>query len=526
MLLGLMALVTSCSYEMPEVVTSPKAKEDVEPDMRTVRLSMVLPTTMGSRAASGENANISRYILEVYEDELCNKLCLREMNTDGDFDLDLDVKQSYYVFGWADEGDKSAYNYDPDKGLINITLKDNSLPTIAHKGKSMVSGRDLSEGIFLLDMKHAVAKVVLQTTTPLAANSAKLEVPTHPRYNAVVQSVMESSVSVDVKGPAADITEASEESPVNVAELYVLADKQEAVNIKLQYTLTPDDVSQPYTKTLSGATIRADRRTVLVGDIAGMRSTKMKIKFNLDSDWDGDNVTIPGDDGEKPVDPDDSKEPDDPSNPYAVIALDGKDANAIVAEINAAVTSGKTNIRLTGPVFDGLFRSQNRFGSTHKYTNIDLSQTTDWAVIGNKLPDNAFFAANVEHVYLPVEVTVLGGNAFYMSGITSIQLPGVTELGVGCFQECWKLTEIDAPKATVIKGNALACSDLRTLKLTAGTIDLDPYAMGSASPSQIDLWLNVSVESEVTASSIDWKGRTWQSITLVNADGSINKVIQ
>lgn len=84
--------------------------------------------------------------------------------------------------------------------------------------------------------------------------------------------------------------------------------------------------------------------------------------------------------------------------------------------------------------------------------------------------ENAFqSAADLESITLPEGLTTIGDNAFYQSGVKTVNLPStLSSLGTSAFRECVNLKSIALPDALVdIKESAFdGCSTLKTLTLS------------------------------------------------------------
>lgn len=124
-------------------------------------------------------------------------------------------------------------------------------------------------------------------------------------------------------------------------------------------------------------------------------------------------------------------------------------------------------------------------------------------------------------LYAP-KVQTIGMDAFAYTGLTSVDIQEVTNIGAFAFSACTKLTSINLPKATSIAGGAfLGCSKLTNVVLNAeGMITLGTSVFGSSNEN-IDLVLNLDKQNEVAAEGNVWNGYTFKSIQFSSADGTI-----
>lgn len=279
-MLGIAAMLASCSNE--DVLQGGGESNGL------LRITAQLENGMKTRAADDENSGINRYVLEVYtiaadgtetKDEQ-----LSTSNATGTFDLQLDRSENYRFYCWADEGEQA---YNVDNGLANITLNQGINPTIAHRGwtEEIVSGS--TSGPMDIPMKHAVAKVVLKTTTSLGVGEAKVETGTYTQYNAITNEYTEPATEkVSGTGPEADITITDDGTPVEALSFYILTDKvTQAVDLKY----TPAGGTDTYTYTLDNVPFEADCRTILTGDLEGLWFNTASVTATLDEDWTDEN---------------------------------------------------------------------------------------------------------------------------------------------------------------------------------------------------------------------------------------------
>lgn len=514
-LMGMAAVACSCSSdEVPDDASN------------LITINAVLDNAPGSRAADNENDGINRYILEVYVDGAVTKNeQLSDRNDNGSFQLKLDIEKSYLIYCWADEGTNSAYNVD--NGLSNITLIDGKNPTIAHKGKYAIPANAFQETQINMPLTHAVAKIALQTQSALEANSARVDVLTYSGYDVIADGVTGSTKTFSGPvGPAARITDASADNPAGVVEFYTLV-QNETCDVTLHYTIKPNDFTDTYATVKTNVPVVADKRTILVGDIAGLQFNTAGITAKLADTWTaiGNEVPIPGSGGgtvTEPEVPDNPEVPDTPSDPNQAINVSGKTKEAIQAEIKAAAEAGSTEIKLTGTVSEEMFPLVD---SSVELALLDLSQTTGWESLDYTLPNAAFRSTKISQVILSEQIRTLGEEAFRATQLTSIVLPGVQTLQANCFTSSGTLKEIDAPLVTSIARGALSCPYLEILKLTANAnISVDQSAFTNMN-TDVALWLNVSAKSQVTAGTHRWNSIKWKSITFVNNDGSVSETI-
>ena len=285
-MLGIAAMLASCSSE--DLLQGTNADSDV------VHITAQLADGMKTRAAVGEDPNestgVDRYVLNAYEVGADGQVSDQKANVtivnlgSGNFTAKLDRKKTYKFYCWADEGEESSYTIGADDDLSSITLKENKKPTIAHRGVSdVVNGAN--DATVTIQMTHAVAKAVLQTTSPLSvANTAKLSTKTYKMYNAITGEVSGENTDIEVTN-GAEVTGASKENPVEVLQFYTLIGKKETLPATISYTTKAGDFSDSYTHEFSNAPFQADYRTVFKGDIAGLQYSNASVTATLDGDW-------------------------------------------------------------------------------------------------------------------------------------------------------------------------------------------------------------------------------------------------
>lgn len=408
-MLGIAAMLASCSQD--EVLQGMDNSGGVT---ITARLEESMRTRAVMDGVTEENKGIDNYRLEVYyKDEngdFVKDETLTQTKADGIFSVKLDKQKTYKFYCWADEGDESAYN---SEDLSVITLKDNKVPTIAHCGASdEVSGE--ATGAIEIQMKHAVAKVVLKTTTPLSANSAKVATSSCNSYNAI-SDTYSGSVEVESEvGPTEEITTASTASTAEVLSFYLLVGK-ETNTVTVSYTTTANDFSNPYTLQLNNVPFEADYRTILVGNITP--NNTVSVTASLDTNWE--------DDVEREF-------------PDAGRAINLSTEELSVELIAEAIGDGNA-LTLTGDMTNE--DAVSNFAVIRSYlkahTDADLTVDLSGVTTLTEIPNNAFYL-----------MEFVDGDPIELTGVSAVILPeGITRINSRAFMHCPNLKSFDIPSS-------------------------------------------------------------------------------
>lgn len=509
-MLGIAAMLASCSSE--DLLQGTNADSDV------VHITAQLADGMKTRAAVGEDPNestgVDRYVLNAYEvgtDGQINPQKADVVITDlgnGNFTAKLDRKKTYKFYCWADEGDESSYNIGADNDLSSITLNADTKPTIAHRGESdEVNGA--TDATVTINMTHAVAKAVLQTTSDLAANTAKLSTETYKTYNAITGVASGDKIAIEGTN-AAEATGATKENPVEVLQFYTLIGKKETLPATISYTTVAGDFSDAntYTYLFSNAPFQADYRTVFKGDIAGLQYSNASVTASLDNNWVDGYLQIFGAKVDKVN--------------HSITTL--KAGQLSKALIEQAVADGiGITLTLSGPMDDtdaqALYDYFNGGTDTHVST-LDMSGVTGLTTI----KDATFYkAACLKNVILPASVTKIETSAFEgCYGLETITADNVTTVGSMAFRNCYVLAKLSLPSVTTLyeKWIFRECMCLTTLKLTSPNFDgrFGEDCFNRVSTENVDLYLNQKWQSEVKGSK--FKNITFKSIKFVDDKGN------
>ena len=525
-MLGIAAMLASCSSE--DLLQGTNADSDV------VHITAQLADGMKTRAAVGEDPNestgVDRYVLNAYEVGADGVVSTQKANVtidnlgNGNFTAKLDRKKTYKFYCWADEEAKSSYIIGDGDDLTSITLKENAKPTIAHRGESgEVSGA--TDATVTINMTHAVAKAVLQTTTPLSeANTAKLSTETYKMYNAITGVASGDKITIEGTN-AAGVTEASTNNPVEVLKFYTLIGKKETLPAKISYTTVAEkfDNANTYTHEFSNAPFQADYRTVFKGDIAGLQYSNASVTATLDGDWEDGYLQTYGAGVDK--------------ENHSITTL--KAGQLTKALIEQAVADG-TGITLTlsGPMNDtdaqALYDYFNGGNDTH-VSALDMSGVTGLTTIKARTFFNAAFLANVK---LPASVTKIENDAFRGCALLgTITADNVTTVRSYAFYNCSNLAVLSLPSVTTLYDSGVFgyCPNLTTLKLTSPNFD-GKFGAGcfkSVFTEYINLYVHEKLKSNVNKvsapdGSVVYKFKNSQngenikfkSIKLVNDNGN------
>lgn len=447
-MLGIAAMLASCSNE--DVLQGGGESNGL------LRITAQLENGMKTRAADGENSDISRYVLEVYtiaaDGTETKDGQLSTSNATGTFELQLDRSKNYRFYCWADEGEQA---YNVANGLANITLSQGANPTIAHRGwtKEIVSGS--TSGSMDIPMKHAVAKVVLKTTTNLGAGEAKVETGTYTQYNAITNEYAEPATEkVSGTGPEADIT-ITDGTPVEALSFYILTGK-ETQAVDLKYT----SAGETDTYTLDNVPFEADCRTILTGDLEGLWFNTASVTATLDEDWTDENkLNMDG---------------------YMINLTEG---TTLTSDMLANALGDGNIVAVKGTVTKESMRAIFSWlkGGTIPAdgVNLDLSgaMATGFDYIGTENAGTPNFSQDLSFgngdadktklrsIILPEGLKTIGQNAFYYcENLTSVTLPqGLEKISGHPFIETG-ITEIDLP-SSVVSANLNTTPDLKIVHI-------------------------------------------------------------
>ena len=514
-MLGIAVMLASCSQN--EELLQGTNKND-----GLVHITAQLEDGMKTRAGS-ENNGINRYVLEVYTvatdgTETKNE-DLSTINETGSFDLQLDRDKNYRFYCWADEGTASAY--DVSNGLEDITLKEGANPTIAHRGVSSADVPGTTTEPVTIQMTHAVAKVVLNTTGNLGAGEARVETETYTQYNAIRNVyTTKATDKVGETGPETAVT-VTEGTTVEALSFYILTGK-ETQAVDLKYTPTGGTT---YTKTLDNVPFEADCRTILTGDLEGLWFNTASITAVLDNDWTDENKLN--------------------ANGYTIELTEG---TTLTPEMLTAALGNGNTVAVTGDMnqasMEAVFSWLKGEGTASAMLlaegiNVDLSNATatDFDFIGDIIYNvtdiscirslsNAKNKKTLRSISFPKGIKEIGRDAFNRyAGLTSVTLPqGLEQVTDWAFYETG-ITEIDLP-ATVTTINLQHTTSLKTVRIRAtlphlGKVDFsenpnltDVYFYGNTQPLSFDKYSfcfygldrsKITIHIPATASIEEWK---------------------
>lgn len=284
-MLAAAALLASCSQE--------DALQPVtDGTLQTVIISAGTDGSMTTRAANAQDdEEVSRCLLQIFEKTGAGTQALGTPqpmtgSETGGFTATatLNPTKEYAILFWADA---DAATYDATTGLQNVKVADNAVPGIAYAGKTEWGGNNTTASINV-DLKHAVAKVTLRSTTAV------------PAGRAVTLTGLEEYSAFDVAGNAvAD----KKDYPHNVTGTGADGD------IMTFYALVQEG-TQILTLNTGGADVQIpnvplapDKHVILMGDVANAGLTTVTFTATVDPAWGGSATEIftPIDLTEKPV---------------------------------------------------------------------------------------------------------------------------------------------------------------------------------------------------------------------------------
>lgn len=434
-MLGVVATLASCSQN--------EELQNMDND-GLVNITATVEDEMTTRAVTADTDDeVTRCLLEVYEAGNTETPAFDVEGTKNGntftFSLKLDKSKTYNFYCWADDG--TSYNATDLKAITLIAA--DTKPGIAHSGKS--ENANIESGSVNIPLTHAVAKVVLKTTaTTNDATEAKVELTTHTGYNAITGAVSAETKTIAATHTGA-VNVADPATPAEVLTFYALVGAtQEPQTVKLSYGSASAEVAN--------VPVKADYRTILVGDLTSLGLSSIEVTATIDSDWeDNGNVNYPAfvlqnTAGSLTKDAIAEKVGDAKTATLAITgAMNTDDFKAINNwMIDNANTQKSLSLDLTG--VEGLTAIPDM-----AFTHIDNMNSVSQPVLTSiKLPEgvikigmNAFvYCANLSEITLPASLKTIGNEAFIKSGLTSIDLSNVTSLGEMVFSCCTKLEKV------------------------------------------------------------------------------------
>ena len=118
-------------------------------------------------------------------------------------------------------------------------------------------------------------------------------------------------------------------------------------------------------------------------------------------------------------------------------------------------------------------------GGNANITNLSIPPTIEGFPV-TRIDDYAFYYSSNISVVLPTSVTHIGVEAFFGSGIESIEMPGVIHVDDDAFSGCDSLTTLTLPASLESIGIAAfsGCDSLTTISLPASLESIDEDAFG------------------------------------------------
>ena len=279
-MLAAAALLASCSQE-------DALQTGTDSTLQAVTISAGTGGSMTTRATNGQgDEEVSRCLLQIFEKTGEETPAWQPMagyetpqsmtgSEAGGFTATatLNPTKEYAILFWADA---DAATYDATTGLQNVKVADNAVPGIAYAGKTEWGGNNTTASINV-DLKHAVAKVTLRSTTAV------------PAGRAVTLTGLEEYSAFDVAGNAvAD----KKDYPHNVTGTGADGD------IMTFYALVQEG-TQILTLNTGGADVQIpnvplapDKHVILMGDVANAGLTTVTFTATVDPAWGGSATEI------------------------------------------------------------------------------------------------------------------------------------------------------------------------------------------------------------------------------------------
>lgn len=288
-MLAAAALLASCSQE--------DALQPVtDGTLQTVIISAGTDGSMTTRATNGQgDEEVSRCLLQIFEKTGEETPAWQPMagyetpqsmtgSEAGGFTATaiLNPTKEYAILFWAD-----TETYDATADLQNVKVKDDTAPGIAYAGKTGWGGNNTAASIDV-DLKHAVAKVTLRSTTAVPADRT-VTLTGLKEYSAFD---VQSNTVTDEKTFTHEVTGTG--STGDIMTFYALVQEETQT---LTLNTGGADVQIP------NVPLAPDKHVILMGDVANAGLTTVTFTAAVDPTWGGSSTEIftPIDLTEKPV---------------------------------------------------------------------------------------------------------------------------------------------------------------------------------------------------------------------------------
>lgn len=274
LMLAAAALLASCSQNEDGLQTG------IDGTSQTVTITANTGGSMTTRATNAQGDNeVTRCLIQIFEKtgtegqelqpmEGYETPQLMEGSETGGFSatVTFNTDYSYTILFWADAG---TFEYDATDGLKKVTVAEDAVPGIAYAGSAEWSSTNgTTVGV---DLKHAVAKVTLRSTTAVPADrtvtlTGLIEYSTFDLLTKAVTTAKNFTHEVTGEGVAG-----------NIMGFYALVDG-ETQNLMLN--AGGADVE------ISNVPLAQNKHVILTGDVANAGLATVTFEAKVVEDWD------------------------------------------------------------------------------------------------------------------------------------------------------------------------------------------------------------------------------------------------
>ncbi len=277
LMLGIAAMLASCSSDDALQETNDSADN-------VVTFTATLDDGMKTRAVGedDDNASVNAAIVEVYSDADATQKVARvkvDKGTDGKFTFsipDLNAGQKYTFLFWAYNDMTGTYDAND---LKNVTLQVPFSQDVAYSLATTLTPEEISQqGV---QLKHAVAKVTMQTTTDLTtSDEIFLYCPMYRSFNVLTNSAT-GTPDTNTYIRFGDNNRSAGET---MRSDYVFG-TDETQTVSIQYG------TRPTRKVITNVPLNPNKHVILKGDYTQIGLSSANFSVTLDTSWSGqDNV--------------------------------------------------------------------------------------------------------------------------------------------------------------------------------------------------------------------------------------------
>ncbi len=275
LMLAAAALLASCSQNEDVLQTG------IDGTSQTVTITANTGGSMTTRATNAQgDEQVTRCLIQIFEKtgtegqelqpmEGYDTPQLMEGSETGGFSatVTFNTAKKYSILFWADEGE--TYTYDGTEGLQSVTVAENAAPGIAYAGSTEWSSTNgTTVGV---DLKHAVAKVTLRSTTamPDGRTVTLTGLTEYSTFNLLSKTVTaEKTFTHEVTGTGAD---------GDIMVFYALVDGETQT---LTLNAGGADVE------ISNVPLALNKHVILTGDVANAGLATVTFEAKVVEDWD------------------------------------------------------------------------------------------------------------------------------------------------------------------------------------------------------------------------------------------------